>query len=155
MKKFFISLLLLISVYSYAADPGSIGKVSAHLKASLEKEFAGAQYVVWQNLKSHNLYHAKFIYNNERVNAFFEPDGSLVAIGRYILPASLPLMITKNVNHKYGDYQIKDATEFTRNGETSYLVTLENEKLRLVVQAYNSGSLYVFKKEKKNLPAKL
>lgn len=155
MKKFFVSLLMLISVYSYAITPGSGEKVSPLLQAALEKEFTGAQYVVWQSIKEHQIYHAKFIYNNERVNAFFEPDGSLLAIGRYIPPATLPLTIIKSINNKYGDFQLKDAIEYSRAGETSYVLALENEKVHLVIQAYTSGNLYVFKKEKKNLSGKL
>lgn len=155
MKKFFVSLMMLISVLSYAATPGSGEKVSAHIQAALEKEFTGAQYVIWQSLKEHQIYHAKFIYNNEQVSAFFEQDGSLLAIGRYIPTTSLPLAVSKSINNNFGAYQIKDAIEYSKSGETSYVVSLENGKTRVVVEAYSSGSLYVFKKEKKNLSAKL
>lgn len=155
MKKFFVSLVMLISVYSYAITPGSGEKVSPHLQAALEKEFAGAQYVVWQSIKEHQLYHARFIYNNEQVNAFFEQDGNLLAIGRYIPTTALPLTVLKSINNKYAGFQWKDAIEYTRSGETSYVLALENEKTRLVIQAYSSGNLYVFKKEKKNLSARL
>jgi hypothetical protein len=155
MKKFFISLLMLISVFSYAGTPGSGEKVNARIQAALEKEFKGAQYIVWQSLKDHQLFHAKFIYNNEQVNAFFEEDGSLLAIGRYIATSSLPLAITKSFNSKYAEYELKDAIEYSKSGETSYVVSLENEKTRLVVEAYSNGNSYVFKKEKKNLSAKL
>lgn len=155
MKKLFISLAMLISVISYAATPGSGEKVSRQLQAALEKEFAGAQYIVWQALKDHDIYHAKFIYNNEQVNAFFEQDGKLLAIGRFIAPANLPLAILKNISNKYPDLELLDAIEYTKEGETSYLITLQNEKVRTVVQAYSSGNLYLFKKEKKNLTEKL
>jgi hypothetical protein len=89
------------------------------------------------------------------VNAFFEQDGNLLAIGRFIAPAALPLSIVKSINSKYPELEMKDAIEYTKSGETSYVITLENEKVRTVIQAYNSGNLYVFKKEKKNLATKL
>lgn len=155
MKKLFISIMMLISVISYAATPIGGEKVARHLQAALEKEFAGAQYIVWQSLKDHDIYHAKFIYNNEQINAFFEQDGNLLAIGRFIAPSSLPLSIVKNISNKYPELEVKDAIEYTKSGETSYVITLENEKVRTIIQAYSSGSLYVFKKEKKNLAAKL
>lgn len=155
MKKLLISLLMLISVFSYAGTPGSGEKVSARIQAALEKEFKGAQYIVWQSLKDHQLFHAKFIYNNEQVNAFFEEDGNLLAMGRYITPSSLPLAITKSISSKYSEYQLTDAIEYSKSGETSYVISLENEKTRLVVEAYTNGNTYVFKKEKKNLSAKL
>jgi hypothetical protein len=155
MKKFFVAVLLLISVGSFAITPGKGEKVSPQLQAALEKEFAGAQYIVWQSLKEHSLYHAKFVYNNEQVNAFFEENGNLLAIGRYINPAVMPLTIIKNLHTKYGEYKIIDAIEYSRSGETSYVVSLENEKTSVVLEAYSSGNLYLFKKEKKNFSAKL
>lgn len=155
MKKLFVSLMLLISIVSFATPPASGDKVAPQLKAALEKEFAGAQYVVWQSLKKHQLYHAKFIYNNEQVNAFFEQDGNLVAIGRHIATSALPLTVTKSLQANYAGFRLVEAMEYVRSGETSYVVSLENDKSRMVMEAYPSGNLYLFKKEKKNLPGKL
>lgn len=155
MKKLFVSLLMLMSVVSFANTPDPGDKVNAQIKAALAKEFAGAQYVVWQSLKDHQLVHAKFIYNNEQINAFFEEDGKLIATGRYIALGNLPLAITKQLNAEYGKYDVKDAIEYSRLGETSYVISLENEKTRIVLEAYSSGSMYVFKKVKKNLSAGL
>jgi len=155
MKKFFISLLMLISVFSYAGVPGSGEKVSARIQAAFEKEFKGAQYIVWQSLNDYQLFHAKFIYNNEQVNAFFEENGNLLAIGRYITISSLPLTVTKSISSQYDKYEMKDAIEYSKSGEPSYVISLENDKSRLVVEAYSNGNIYLFKKEKKNLSAKL
>ncbi len=119
---------MLISVFSYAITPGNGEKVSPQLQAALEKEFTGAQYIVWQSLKEHSLYHAKFVYNNEQVNAFFEEDGKLLAMGRYITTAALPMAILKSLHNNYDGYQLQDAIEYSKAGETSYVVSLENEK---------------------------
>jgi hypothetical protein len=155
MKKFFVVLLTVISVYTQAATPLTGDKVSPQIQSSLEKEFNGAQYIVWKALKKDGIFQARFLYNNEVLNAFFDQEGNLLATGRLIAQAALPLMISKNLSNKYQDYEFRDATEYTKDGETTYLVTLENTKTKLVLQAYSNGSLYIFKKEKKNLSARL
>lgn len=151
MKKLIISLLMLMSVMSFANTPETGDRVSSQLRAALEKEFAGAQYVVWQSLKDHQLYQAKFIYNNEQVNAFFDEDGKLLATGRFIPTGNLPLNIAKKLAADYGRFEVKDAIEYSRQGETSYVIGVENDKHRLVLEAFTSGSVYLFKKVKKNL----
>ncbi len=62
------------------------------------------------------------------------------------------MAITKSINSKYGEYQMKDAIEYSKSGETSYVISLENEKTRIVVEAYSNGNTYVFKKEKRIYP---
>jgi len=151
MKTIFALMLTAISIFSFAATPVAGDKVSPRIQASLEKEFAGAQYIVWQSLKKDNVYSARFIYNNEQLNAFFDEDGRLLATGRIVTQAALPLMVSKNIRKQYDKYEFRDATEYTRDGETSYLVTLESEKHEMVLQAYGSGSTYIVKKTKKKL----
>jgi len=155
MKKLFVVLITLISVYAHAATPSTGDKVNPRIQASLEKEFTGAQYIVWKSIKKEGIFQARFVYNNEQLNAFFDGDGTLLATGRLVSQAALPLMISKNMSNKYPEYEFKDATEYTRENETTYLITLESEKVKLTLQAYSNGSLYIFKKEKKNLSAGL
>jgi hypothetical protein len=154
MKKFFVVLLTLISVYAHAAAPAG-DKVSPQIQASLEKEFNGAQYIVWKAIKKESIFQARFIYNNEQLNAFFDQEGNLLATGRLVAQAALPLTISKALSNRYQQYEFRDATEYTKEGETTYIISLENEKMKLTLQAYSNGSLYVFKKEKKNLSARL
>jgi hypothetical protein len=151
MKKMLAMVLTVISIYSYAATPVAGDKVSPRIQASLEKEFTGARYIVWESLEKENIYMARFVYNNEQLNAFFDQQGTLLATGRLITQAALPLMVSKTLNSNYAGYEFKDATEYTRDGETSYLVNLENQKHKLVLQIYGGGSAYVVKKTKKNL----
>lgn len=149
MKKLVVSLAMFLTVFSvaFAAD-GT--KINRRVQASFEKEFTGATAVTWELIKNEDIYQARFSYNNERLNAFFDADGNLIATGRYISVPNLPLLLRKNVFEKYGSYQITDLVEYVQGSETSYLVVLENEKTKLLVQGYISGTLYVIKKEKKN-----
>jgi hypothetical protein len=155
MKKFLVSLVLLVSVFSYSVRAAGGDGVSPRAKATLEKEFSGASYIKWELLDKGTIAHANFVYNNQRLNAFFDEDGVLVATGRFIDQSSLPLLVSKSLSTRYGQYEVCNVVEYNNGSETSYLVTLENEKAKLVVQAYHSGSIYVFKKEKKNSVARL
>ncbi len=97
----------------------------------MEKKFKGAQYIVWQSLEDYQLFHAKFIYNNEQVNAFFEEMANLVAIGRYITTSSLPLAITKNIRANMPNTEMKDAIGIQQVWRDQLRDLLENEKTRL------------------------
>lgn len=149
MKKLFVSVVLFISVYSSTVSAAISDQVRPYIQAAFQKEFAGAQYVRWELIKGENLYHARFLYQQERVSAFFDIDGNLIATGRFVPADHLPFMAAKGVKAKYSQYNLLDVMEYSYQGEISYLVTLEDAKMRLTVQAYANGTSYIFKKEKK------
>lgn len=153
MKKLVVSLALFVAVFgsAFASD----GKVTYRVESAFKKEFAGAKAVRWESISSAQLFQAHFIYNNERLNAFFDADGNLVATARFIASSNLPLLLRKNVYQKYRDYEVKDVIEYTQGDETSYLVSVENAKVKLLVRGYINGGNYVIKKEKKNSLAKM
>jgi hypothetical protein len=154
MKKLVVSLAMFLAVFGTAlAADGT--KISYRVEEAFKKEFAGATSVKWDVIRKHDLYQAHFIYNNERINAFFDVEGNLIATGRYVAVAHLPLMLRKNMIEKYKGYQVQDVIEFVQGDETSYLISVENEKSKLLVHGYINGSAYIFKKEKKNSLAKL
>jgi len=155
MKKYFVLAVLFVSVCSFSVKAAGGEEVSSIVNEAFQKEFNGASHVRWELIKDNAIYQARFIFNNERLNAYFDEDGSLIAVGRFISETSLPLLINKTLAKKYDGYQILEVIEYVQGDETSYLVTLENEKNKLIVNAFGSGSSYVFKKEKKNSVAKL
>ena len=163
MKMYFISAALLISVcgtvipahartsndpvITTTAKGGD--KVNTRIQNAFYKEFPGAAVISWERLKE-NIYQVKFTLNNERLNAFVNQEGELVAIGRFVKQATLPLTVQKAVSNKYAGYNLQQVIEITQNNETSYLLTFENEQVKMEVQAYNDGKLVVFKKGKRN-----
>src|SRR5687768_17092628 len=126
MKKLVVSLAMFLSVFSIAvANEGTNSPNNFRVEASFQKECSGAKSVKWELIRKENIYQAHFIYNNERLNAYFDEDGVLIATGRFVAVANLPLLVRKNVYQKYSDYQVKEVVEFVTNDETSYLVSLE------------------------------
>ena len=152
MKKYFVLAVLFVSVCSFSVKAAGGEKVSPIVSESFQREFSGASHVKWEMVKDNAIYEARFIFNNERLNAYFDEDGSLIAVGRFISGANMPLLVSKSLAKKYEGYQVLEVIEYVQGNETSYLVTLENEKNKLIVNAFGSGNSYVFKKEKKNYP---
>jgi hypothetical protein len=158
MKKLVLTLVMSASIFAAAfASDGNTKEiiVSRRVEASFNKEFAGARAVKWDLIRTENIYQAQFLYNNERLNAYFDGEGNLIATGRFVSVNNLPLILRKNVAEKYNGYAMREIVEFSTNSETSYLIVFENEKAKLIVQGYINGSSTVFKKEKKNSLAKL
>jgi hypothetical protein len=158
MKKLVLTLVMFASLFGAAiASDGSTKStnVNYRVEAAFKKEFAGATSVKWDLLRKENIYQAQFLYNNERLNAYFDSEGNLIATGRFVAVANLPLMLRKNIYERFNDYTIREVVEYSTTNETSYLVVVENEKAKLVVQGYVNGATTIFKKEKKNSVAKL
>jgi hypothetical protein len=163
MKKFFISAAL-FSVFSsvvfasnaHSGDPVSPARnkstvnVRKYVQASFDQEFTGASCVKWEPLQDH-IYQVGFSYNNERLNAFYDEAGNLVATGRFINESKLPSQVKKNLARRYASYELQQIIEVTQNDQTSYLLVIADEQSKLTVQAYNNGNLIVFKKEKRIL----
>jgi hypothetical protein len=149
MKKNFLFALLVAVVFSGSAFANTGKSVNALVKQSFQKEFAGAQSVSWEVISDKDIFHASFIYNNERLNAYFDAEGTLLATGRYVKQENLPMLVTKGIATRYKQYDVLEAIEFVTGYETSYIVKIENEKLSMYVQAHNDGSTTLLKKEKK------
>ena len=150
MKRILFTLVVSLTVLGNAAFAGGDEIVSFKVRESFKKEFASAKHIRWQQLKNENIYEAQFIYNNERLCAFFDENGQLLVISRSIAAASLPMLVTKKVNNQYKDYKLQEVFEYVSEGNTSYLLILEKEAVRLTVQAFPEGNTKVFKKEKIN-----
>lgn len=155
MKKNFVFAFLFALVVSGSAFANDPVGVSSVIKQSFEREFAGAQAVSWEVVAQNSIYHAAFVYNGERLNAYFDSEGSLLATGRYVKQESLPLLAARALQERYGNLNVVETIEFVTGSQTSYIVKLENEKIKMFVQAYGDGSTTVLKKDKKNSVAKL
>jgi len=149
MKKLFVTALfaVMMGVTSFAAD---ITKVDQRVLAAFEKEFSTATNVSWETLKNEEIYHASFVYANEIMEAYYNVDGELIAAARHISAERLPLLVSKSIRENYGSYQFKQASEYMSVTNTSYIVTLQNEKVTVVVRVYNNGNTEVLKKTKRS-----
>ena len=149
MKKLFVTVAfaVFVGLTSFAAD---ITKVNQRVLAAFEKEFTTATNVSWEVLKNSEIYHASFVYANEVMEAYFSPEGDMIGAARHITQDRLPLLVGKSLREHFGQYHFKDASEYMSIDNTSYIITLENEKTMLTVRIYNNGNVETMKKTKKS-----
>lgn len=145
-----LTLVTLLTIGVFTSKASERDPITAALQAGLQKSFAGAKLLGWSEVKSSDLLYASVLYNNERLNAYFDPSGNLVASGRFIKADALPLIVSKSLAEKYPDAAISDVVEYTEKEGTSYLVTIEKAKAEMVIRAFTDGSSYIFKKTKRN-----
>ena len=148
MKKLFVTVAVavMVGLTSFAAD---ITKVSSKVRTAFEKEFTTATNVSWEILKGENIYHASFVYAGEVMEAYYSTDGEMIAAARHISESKLPLLVNKSLKENFGQYSVKQISEYMTTESTSYIVSLENEKVTMVARIYSSGSHEVLKKTKK------
>jgi hypothetical protein len=148
MKKLFVTVAVavMVGITSFAAD---ITKVNQRVLAAFEREFATATNVSWEVLKNEDIAHASFIYANEVMEAYFNAEGEMIAVARFLSQDRLPLLVSKSLKTQYGKYEFKSASEYMGADTTSYIITLDSEKQTLVVRIYNNGSSEVVKRTKK------
>ncbi|HUR11871.1 MAG TPA: hypothetical protein VM012_10905 [Flavitalea sp.] len=148
MKKILFTLAISLTIAGNSAFAGGEEVVTFRIRESLKKEFSTAQDVRWQQIKNENIFLAQFIYNNERLCAFFDENGQLLVVSRAISAASLPLLVTKKISSKYKDYTLQEVLEYVNGGDTSYLLQLVKGNVRVIVQAFPEGNIQIFKTER-------
>ena len=139
MKKCLYGLVILLTInsgplYATRKDP-----VSEKVRMAFQKEFSNATNVNWMPRKEKNLFHARFQYNDETVEAFFSEEGNLVTTARFISERQVPLIIMKEWSSAYSGYRIRQVVEFASENETSYVISGYNNKETVVVKYYSNG----------------
>lgn len=145
MKK--IIIMLAITVYTLSAFAGE-GKVSQKVLDAFKTEFSTATNVTWD--VGDNYYKATFNYNEKFVFAFFDEDGEVLGVTRYIMQENLPIKLQTDLNKYYDQYWISDLLEVNKDNTTSYYITLENADTKLVLKSSGGSNWSVYDKERKS-----
>lgn len=148
MKKI-LSLVVLMAVISATALASGGANINPVVEKTFSKTFSGAQHVSWTVMTEEKIHRASFLLNNERVNAFFDVDGNLIATGRFIKTDDLSPMVRRNIESKFPESRILEVIEYVETNLTSYLVTFETAKAVITVRANGMGTSQILKKEKK------
>lgn len=144
MKKVLMLLAITLStMVVFARDV----EVSKKVLNAFKTEFATAQEVTWS--AGANYYRAAFVFNGQHVSAFFNNDGELLGINRYISLLNLPMNLQASLKRSYSEYWITDLLEVTKSESTGYYITLENADTRIVLKAGADSDWYVYNKSKK------
>jgi opacity protein-like surface antigen len=143
MKKIFIAAVLAVTVASsaFAADAT---KLSYRVKSSFETIFDGAKDVNWTIRESFTK--ANFTLAGEKVEAFFSPEGELIATARKVQYGTLPFGALQKIQKKYPDAKVEDAIEFDQDCNKNYFVSLHYNGKKEILQISLSGTVTVFRK---------
>jgi hypothetical protein len=146
MKKFFVTIALAVAIVggSFAADGV---KIDRKIQAAFQKEFAEAFNPRWESVGS-GLYHVSFTQNSEVMDAYYNEEGQMVSLSRYVSREQLPILVNKTIDNKLGSAEVGHIRELVSENETSYLVTAKKEKGTVVARIYTTGGFQIVKRIK-------
>ena len=140
MKKIIVTLAIGISSLSAFAAEENVN-VSKKVLDAFKTEFTTAKEVEWTVSSDH--YKATFLYNQRYVFAYYNENGELLGLTRYLSPLDLPLALQNNLKKNYENYWVSDLFEAVKSDETHYYITIENADTKLVLRSSgNSWSTY-------------
>lgn len=145
MKKIFLILGLVAITILSNAHPSE--KVSAKVLASFKSEFSTAKDVQWETGTS--FFMAAFSLHDQRIFAYYTPDGALISVIRHISSTQLPINLFSNIKNDYSKYWISELFESSNSDGVHYYVTLETADAKLTLQSENGGSWKTYSKIKK------
>ncbi|HEX7902298.1 MAG TPA: hypothetical protein VF487_00365 [Chitinophagaceae bacterium] len=148
MKKIVIILTLFISMAGQLVMAADDEKVTRAAQKAFEKEFPGALSPKWEKLQDTDTYLVRFVYNSGGMIAYINNDGAMLATARIVEKENLPFRVNEKMARKYPGFRINKIEELSTATDVSYLLTIENIKERISLQAYGNGIFYRLKKEK-------
>jgi hypothetical protein len=146
MKPLFILLTVIASFFSKTSSANDDVVSNAVLK-SFQSSFANAKEIDWSFNKS--LYKARFTLDGLHIIAYYNSEGSLVAMTRNISSSQLPIALQTTIKKEYTAFWISDLFEIANEDGTSYYITLENAKTKLVLKSTNNAAWSKFQKDQK------
>lgn len=144
MKKIIMILAVLISTASAFAGEEN---VATKVLNAFKTEFNTAKEVEWT--VGSNYYKAAFVYNEKHVFAYYNEEGELLGLTRYLSSDDLPLNLQKNLKKSYSKYWISDLFEVAKSDGTAYYITLEDADTKIVLKASAESDWSVYQKTRK------
>ena len=139
-----LTLAIIVSTLSaFAGDE----HVNQKVLNAFKTEFTTAKEVEWT--AGSNYYKATFNYNGKYVFAFYNENGELMGLTRYLSPVDLPIALQKNLKKDYEGYWVSDLFESAKNDATSYYITVEDADTKIVLKS-SGNSWNVYNKIKKS-----
>lgn len=137
-------LAVLISTTSAFASEEN---VATKVLNAFKTEFNTAKEVEWT--VGSNYYKAAFVYNEKHVFAYYNEEGELLGLTRYLSSDDLPLNLQNNLKKSYSKYWISDLFEVAKSDGTAYYITLEDADTKIVLKASAESDWSVYQKTRK------
>lgn len=141
MKRLFI--ILTIASASLLNHANAADKVaSAQVLASFQSVYSKATEVSWTNMGS--MYKVSFFLDGKSATAFYQPDGSLVAVTRNVSSLELPASLKANLMNELDNGWISDLFVMSTTEGDIYYATLQNASNKVVLKSSNHKKWSVF-----------
>lgn len=146
MKKIMLVLGFMLSVAVTSTFASEV-KISTKVLEAFKKEFSTAQEVQW--IEGDNYYRASFKYNDQNISAYYNIDGELKAVTRYISSLQLPINLLVDLKNDFSKYWVSDLFELNNGEGTHYYITLEDADTVVKMISSNGGEWRTINKKKK------
>ena len=145
MKKVFVMLFAVVIAASALASPSPVE--NEKVIAAFEKQFAEATQVSWTEKDGYFM--ASFKLNDDRMLAWYTPDGEVEAVHRSIQLKQMTFLAAGAVTGLAKDKQILNIAEISKQGELFYLVKTDEAKCFGLYKVSASGDYTKISKTKK------
>jgi hypothetical protein len=146
MKRLLVTLTIALSLVSLSSFANG-EDVSPRAVKSFNKSFKNATEVKWTVTDSY--FKADFALNGQYVAAFYNEDGSMIALTRNLSSLQLPIALQADLKSNYDCYWISNVLEVANEEGTSYYITLETADEQLTLKS-SGDSWSTFKKQRKS-----
>ena len=143
MKQFFFTLLIgAASIFNSAKASENIDL--PEVLASFQSTYSNAADVSWTTMGE--LYKVSFVLDGKGAAAYYNPDGSLVAVTQNLSSLELPKELKASLKKELNEGYISDLFMMSSNAGITYYVTVENADTKLVMKSSNGKKWSVFQK---------
>lgn len=145
MKKFLFTLTLFCSLFTATALANEV-KVNPQVMGTFNTTFSNAENVKWALVK--NLYQAQFTIDNEQYSAYFDNEGKMLVLARFITPNQLPASLKLSLNNEAQDGVISFVFELTDEEGTHYYATIQKGDKKEMLRSSGSKNWSPYNKAK-------
>jgi len=125
--------------------PETKPKVSYRILQHFNEDFKDVSNITWT--LSSDYAKADFIQDEEKVEAFYDPDGVLIGTSRHISTSELPRDARRIFATKYSQDNIKEVIRYEGANEAAYYISTESDREKTVFKLTGSKDIAVFSKE--------
>ncbi len=146
MKKILVLLVAAFLTVTTHANASPIIENEV-VNAAFQKQFTEATDVSWS--QKNDFYLVSFKFNNDRMLAWYRPDGVVEAVQRSVQLEQMTFLASSAVQEFSKDKVLLNIAEISKEGELFYLVKTDDEKCVSVYKVYASGDYIRIDKTKK------
>jgi opacity protein-like surface antigen len=145
MKKLLIALTIACSVLTMSAAATEV-KVSAKVLQAFKNNFNSANSVTWQQVD--DLFQADFKLDDQKYSAYFNADGEMVVVARFITLEQLPHLLKSSLLEEAQDGQVSYVFELSDNEGVHFYATIQKGEKKEMVRSMGAKKWAPYKKLK-------